>query len=52
LVDEIRLIVHPVLLGGGKALFNSLAERKHLKLESAEQRDNGEVYLIYSMQSK
>jgi dihydrofolate reductase len=52
LVDEIRLMVNPVLLGGGKALFNGLTERKHLKLESAEQRGNGKVYLIYSVQSK
>jgi dihydrofolate reductase len=52
LVDEIRLMVNPVLLGGGKALFNGLTERKHLKLESAEQRDPGKVYLIYSVQSK
>ena len=51
LVDEIRLMVNPVLLGGGKALFNGLTERKHLKLESAEQRGNGKVYSIYSVQS-
>ncbi|HJU85620.1 MAG TPA: dihydrofolate reductase family protein [Nitrososphaeraceae archaeon] len=52
LVDEIRLMVNPFLLGAGKALFNGLTERKHLKLESAEQRDPGKVYLIYSVQSK
>jgi dihydrofolate reductase len=51
LVDEIRLIVSPVLLGGGKALFKDVTERKHLKLVSPEQRDHGkEVYSIYNMQ--
>jgi dihydrofolate reductase len=53
LVDEIRLIVSPVLLGGGKALFKDVTERKHLKLVSAEQRDYGkEVYSIYNVQSE
>ena len=52
LVDEIRLMVSPVLLGGGKALFNGLTERKHQKLESAEQRDHGKVYSIYNVQSE
>lgn len=52
LVDEICLMVIPVLLGGGKALFKSVTERHYLKLVSAEQRDPGKVYLIYSVQSK
>ena len=52
LVDEIRLMVSPVLLGGGKALFKDVTERKHLKLVSAEQRGNGKVYSIYSVQSE
>jgi dihydrofolate reductase len=52
LVDEICLMVIPVLLGGGKALFKGVTERHYLKLVSAEQRDPGKVYLIYSLQSK
>ena len=53
LVDEICLMVIPVLLGGGgKALFKGVTERHYLKLVSAEQRDLGKVYLIYSLQSK
>jgi dihydrofolate reductase len=52
LVDEIRLMVSPVLLGGGKALFKDVTERKHLKLVSAEQRDHGKVYSIYNVQSE
>jgi dihydrofolate reductase len=52
LLDEIRLMVNPVLLGGGKPLFKGTTERKQLKLVSAEQRDHGKVYSIYSLQSK
>jgi dihydrofolate reductase len=52
LVDEIRLMVIPVLLGGGKALFKYVTERKHLKLVSAEQGDHGKVYSIYNVQSE
>jgi dihydrofolate reductase len=52
LADEIRLMVSPVLLGGGKALFKDVTERKHLKLVSAEQRGNGKVYSIYNVQSE
>jgi dihydrofolate reductase len=52
LVDQICLMLNPLLLGGGKALFKGLTERHYLKLISAEQRDPGKVYLIYSVQSK
>jgi dihydrofolate reductase len=45
LVDEIRLMVNPVLLGGGRRCY-------HLKLVSAEQRDPGKVDLIYSAKSQ
>jgi dihydrofolate reductase len=48
LVDEIRLMVNPVLLGGGKALFGGVTERHYLKFVTAEQRDRGKVYLTYS----
>jgi dihydrofolate reductase len=49
LLDEIRLMVNPVLLGGGKALFGDVAKRHHLTLESVERRGRGKVYSIYSM---
>jgi dihydrofolate reductase len=49
LVDEIRLMVNPVLLAGGKALFADVAKRHYLELVSAEKRDHGKVYVIYKM---
>jgi dihydrofolate reductase len=45
-------MVNPVLLGDGKALFKGVTERHYLKLESAEQREIGKVYLIYSVQPR
>jgi len=50
LIDEIRLIVNPVLLGGGKALFKDVSARHHLKLESARQVDSGQVSVNYRVQ--
>jgi len=50
LVDEIRLMINPILLGGGKALFKDVTERHYLKLVSSEQRDPGKVYVTYRVQ--
>jgi len=50
LVDELRLMINPVLLGGGKALFKGLTERHKLKLISSEQKELGRVYVAYSVQ--
>ncbi|MET0771799.1 MAG: dihydrofolate reductase family protein [Candidatus Limnocylindrales bacterium] len=47
LVDECHLLVHPVILGGGKRAF---AGRAHITLELLEERrlDNGVAYLRYA----
>jgi riboflavin biosynthesis pyrimidine reductase len=47
MVDEIRLMINPILLGGGKTLFKGVTERHHLKFVSAEQIGPGKVYIIY-----
>jgi len=48
LVDEIILAVHPVILGGGKALFKEIKERTWLALTDHKIYPNGLVFLTYS----
>ena len=47
LVDELRLDVHPIVLGGGKALFNGLKGPHQLQLLEAKPLGPGQVRLIY-----
>ena len=47
LVDEIILAVHPVILGGGKALFQEIKERTWLTLTDHKIYPNGLVFLTY-----
>ena len=47
LLDELRLIVHPILLGSGKALFEGLKERRSLQLAHVEPTKSGRVIMSY-----
>jgi len=47
LLDELRLIVHPVVTGGGVALFGANGRRRGLELMSAEPMTLGRVNLNY-----
>lgn len=47
LIDELRLIVHPLLLGGGKALFAGVEKRRSLELVQVEPTKTGRVILTY-----
>lgn len=47
LVDELRLMVFPVLLGTGKPLFGGLGGKKDWRLTSAQTVGDGVVILIY-----
>jgi len=47
LVDEYRLFVHPVVLGGGTPLFPALEHRAGLKLVAARTFDSAVVHLHY-----
>ena len=47
LVDEVRLILHPLIVGGGKALFAATQRRHGLELRKVEQIRGGRVSLVY-----
>jgi len=48
LVDELQLMVHPLVLGEGKALFKDVKQRHALKLINANPLKSGKVGLTYS----
>ena len=50
LVDELRLFIHPLLLGAGKRLFGELPMPKNLELKSVAETDLGTVALVYGVQ--
>lgn len=47
LVDELRLMVFPVLLGEGKRLFGDVSEKKSLRLASSRTVGDGVALLTY-----
>jgi dihydrofolate reductase len=47
LLDELRLMVHPVVLGGGKRLFEDGVDRTALELVDSRTFATGVVYLTY-----
>jgi dihydrofolate reductase len=49
LVDELRLIIYPLISGGGKALFESANTRHRLKLRKAQQLADGRMSLVYEI---
>jgi dihydrofolate reductase len=51
LLDELRLIVHPVAVGGGKALFGGVAKRQALELLKTEPAPSGRVNLTYRLRA-
>lgn len=52
LIDELSLTVYPVLLGGGKPLFNNIKDRIHLTLLHTKTYATGAVSLTYSVEQK
>ena len=47
LLDELKLMVHPILVGGGKRLFDEEAETKPLELVDSKIFSTGVLYLTY-----
>jgi dihydrofolate reductase len=51
LLDELRLIVHPVAVGSGTPLFGGIAERQALELLRTEHRASDRVNLTYRVRA-
>jgi dihydrofolate reductase len=49
LVDEIQLIVYPVIAGKGKELFASTEQRRGLELKTMKPLDSGKIFLTYEI---
>jgi len=49
LLDELRLIVYPLIAGEGKALFATLNRRRKLEARKVQQLQGGRVSLIYEI---
>ena len=47
LLDELKLMVHPIVVGGGKRLFENVGEKKVLKLVDTKTFGTGVLYLTY-----
>jgi dihydrofolate reductase len=48
LLDELRLLVHPLVVGGGKRLFAGMGEQVALRLVEAQTLDQGVLSLAYA----
>ena len=49
LVDEVRLTVHALVLGRGKAMFKDVVDRHSLSLVTAASSESGKVRLVYRL---
>ena len=47
LVDEFQIVVNPLVLGGGRTLFEGVKKKLNLKLISSRAFGNGNVVLLY-----
>jgi dihydrofolate reductase len=50
LVDEVRLMVFPVILGTGKRLFGDTSDKKRLRLADSKTVGDGVAILIYELE--
>ena len=47
LLDELRLMVHPIVVGNGKRLFEDWSDQKSLELADSKTFSTGVLYLTY-----
>ena len=52
LIDEVRLIVHPTVLGRGQALFGGVSKRLSLDLVQAKSTESGRVIVTYRTEGR
>jgi dihydrofolate reductase len=52
LIDEYQVLVHPVILGGGKPLFQNIQQQVKLKLVNNKTHPSGVVVLYYQPREK
>jgi dihydrofolate reductase len=49
LIDQVRLTVHPIVLGNGRALFSEVEARHRLELAETRQLTAGRISLTYNV---
>jgi dihydrofolate reductase len=49
LVDELRLVVFPVVLGAGERLFGEISDKKPMRLVDTKTIGDGLAYLTYEL---
>ena len=52
LIDEYRIVVHPIFAGHGPTLFQGLERSRHLELVSTKRLKSGVMALHYRRQEK
>jgi dihydrofolate reductase len=52
LIDEYQLLVHPVILGSGKPLFQDIRDQVKLKLVQTKTHPSGVVVLYYQLRKE
>jgi dihydrofolate reductase len=52
LIDELRIILTPILLGGGKTVFDGIRKRYPLGLLSTRTFKSGNVVVVYAPQAR